>query len=106
MQRSPVEHVDLPLLGVGRDEALAEAELAAELDALRLLRQHRVGAGFEQEAALRLGPDHAAEAVARLEEQVGPAALVERERRGQTADATADHGDRRFRHARPCYRAD
>ena len=84
-QLPPVEDVDLPLLGVGRDEALAEAELTAQLDALRLLRQHRVGAGFEQEAALRLGPDHPAEAVARLEEHVAPSALVEGERRGQAA---------------------
>ena len=98
VELAAVEDEDRALLGVGGDQALAEPELAAERDRLGLLRQHRVGAALEQEAVPRLGADHSAEALARLEQEVGHLLLVERERRGQPGDAAADDRDRRLRH--------
>ena len=83
---------------VGGDQALAEPELAAERDRLGLLRQHRVGAALEQEAVPRLGADHPAEALPRLEQDVGHLPLVERERGREPGDAAADDRNRRLRH--------
>ena len=98
VELSPVQDEDRALVGVRGDQALAEAELAAQRDRLGLLRQHRVGSALEQEAVPRLGADHPAEALPRLEQDVGHLLLVEGERGRESGDAAADDRDRRVRH--------
>ena len=99
----PVEDVDGAQVGVRGNEALAQTELAAEGDALRLLREHRVRPALEQEPVARLGPDHPAEARPRLEQEVGDLALVEGVGGRQPRDAASDDGYRRLRHELPSY---
>ena len=97
----PVEDVDGAQVGVRGHEPLAEAELAAEGDALRLLGEHRVRPALEQEAVPGLGPDHPAEARPRLQQEVGDLALVKGVGGREPRDAAADDGYRRLRHEPP-----
>jgi hypothetical protein len=101
MELTSVEDVDGPQVGVRGHEPLAEAELPAEGDALRLLGEHRVGPALEQEAVPRLRPDHPAEPRPCLEQEVGDLALVKGVGSRQPRDAASDDGYRRVGHERP-----
>jgi len=97
----PVEDVDRAQVGVRGHEALAEAELAAQGDALRLLGEHGVRPALEQEAVAGLGADHPAEEGPRLQQEVGDLALVEGMGGREARDAAADDGYLRLRHEPP-----
>ena len=98
MQLPAMEDVDGAQVRVGRDEAVAEAELTTQRNALRLLGEDRVGSALEKEAVLLLGADDATERRAGLEKAVGDPALVQRPGSRQTRDAASDDRDRRACH--------
>ena len=85
------------MLGVGPDQALAQAQASAEVDPPGLVRDERVGPPLQGEAVAPAGPDRAAEAVLGLEHDHldrpsgGRRALDEPVRRGQAGQAAADH---------------
>ena len=57
MEAAPVQDEDRALAGVGRHQAIAEAQLPTERDPLGLLGEDRVRAPFEEEAAPALGAE-------------------------------------------------
>ena len=83
-----------------RDEAAGEAELLAECDRRRFLRDERVRSRVDGEPAGSVGADHAAEAIGFLEQYEGRLPAVELVGRRQSADASADDGDGDVAHAR------
>src|SRR5262245_61887242 len=84
------------------DQAIGDAQLAAETDASRLLRQQGVGAAIHDPAVEALGADDAPGSLASLEHAHGAAAPLQLVRRSQPRNASADdrhidhgsHGDR------------
>ena len=92
VQPSPAEHVDRAWRA-GRHEALAQSQVTAESDGVRLLGQDRVWAALEKKPLDALGADHSSPPRLLLEER-------ERHARGrevmgghQPRDAAADDGD-------------
>ena len=99
MQR-PVPHDVRRARHARRDEAAGEAELLAEGDRRRFLRDERVRSRVDGEPADSVGADHAAEAIGFLEQHEGRLPAVELVGRRQSADASADDGDGDVAHAR------
>jgi hypothetical protein len=96
MEPSAAQDEDLPALGVGGDQPIAQAQLANESQSFRLLGQDRVGPAFDEEAVDRLRPDDAAPARGGLAEDERDLPLRQRAGGGEAGDAAADH-----RHFRP-----
>src|SRR5437762_1750551 len=91
-QRLDRQAVDVAGVNPG-DQRLAETQLEAQLDALGLLNQQRIGACINREAIDLFAEDDAAGARATFEHDERRAAPVELIRRGKSRDAAPDHDD-------------
>jgi hypothetical protein len=79
-----------------RDQPRAEPESLAEIDGGGLLREHRIGSGFDSEAVDVLGADDPTGAPRRLEYLEWDAALRQLERGCEPGDSAADDGNHAF----------
>jgi hypothetical protein len=85
---------------LGRDQAIAEADLAAQRDRRRFLDEERVRAGVDGEAVHLFAEDHAARPAGSLEGDDGHAVSRQLVGRSQPGDSRADDDDVRGHGAR------
>ena len=92
MQRAAAQDEGEPRR-LGRHQAIAEAELLAELDAVRLLDEQRVGTGVDREAVDLLAEDDAARRARASSRTNGTPRRRELVGRRQAGDAATDDDD-------------
>jgi hypothetical protein len=87
---------------VGRHETIAQSELPAQFEALRLLDEERIGAGVDCVTIDLFAQDHSAGPRGPLDDYGCQAAPVQLERRGESRDSAAgdEHVDRFGVHGR------
>ena len=95
-RREPKQAVTAEDKGARRADllnAIAESELAREIESRGLRRKQRVGTGLDRETLDALGPDQSTRSRSRLQHSRPKATPLEFVRGGKTRDAGANDGD-------------